>query len=764
MQFKHLFTLSALVLAACSSDDSDGTNNTETTANVAPTVTVDNGVGTEKQTITITATASDSDGSISSYSWSQTSGTSASMVPSGSSLELTLPEVSEDQQLEFQLTVTDNDGATASSNFVVDVEAISQSYTITGSISTSQTIVPSTSLALTVGSQTWVSSSNELGVYRFEIDVDDSNFGDMMTLSTSPDTNTISKLISVLPALESFDVDADEEGRITIDQSVSEGVNVSTVSTASYVLAAINGDEMFTTYEQYQIRSMDWNAGEAFEIVTLVDVIATEVLREDFSDSVLQSLPVDFSSIFEYIDSKATAESLIAGVKAASSWTWETTIESLAASNQLQFDQDAVTQKIITDQFGKLQLNDDGTGLIDGSYDTAVTWQLVNGNIVLNILSDDYPAYVDNNFISNYQLQALTFTPIWQTSKGYYVHFQQDYLTDYSSVVRNEDGHTVFTSIADSIALTTILETNTKWYLSFVDINTDSFYVPSNSEQSQGRIRGNLRELEFDALPLSDGTYNLEVIQQVLNDQDLPEFETYNVQATEEDGEIVFSYGKYDVELVFMDREDDGTYSFYVDISEQNQPDNSSWTRGTAVPFSETQVLTVQDVNDKIFEYENDGTYKAWYEFNSDGTMAYIYAEDSEGDGVIDDVTIGPDIVSASVGIWRVEDGVLKMLRHRNRSYTCLNGVWAPTLEDECSAYLYREWQPIFDVNSTENNTGYVLDESILYWDYFLDRDAFPNESPLIPYQYSNFLLKFTVSDERPIALPDDAYQILAND
>ena len=50
MYFKHLFTLSALVLAACSSDDSDGdsNNNTERSANATPTVTVNNGIGKEK--------------------------------------------------------------------------------------------------------------------------------------------------------------------------------------------------------------------------------------------------------------------------------------------------------------------------------------------------------------------------------------------------------------------------------------------------------------------------------------------------------------------------------------------------------------------------------------------------------------------------------------------------------------------------------------------------------------------------------------------
>jgi len=766
MYFKHLFTLSALVLAACSSDDSDGdsNNNTERSANATPTVTVNNGIGKEKETITITATASDSDGSISSYSWNQTAGVSASMVANGSSIELTLPEVLENQQLEFQLTVTDNDGANASTSFEVDVEAIFQTYTFTGEISTSRSSLPGTNVSLTVGSQSWVSNSNELGVYRFEVDVDDSNFGEMITLATSPDKNTINRLISLLPALETFDTSADAEGNITIDQSVSEGVNVSTLSTARYVLAAINDDEKFTTYEQYHSRSMDWKAKEAFEIVTLVDVIANEVLSENFSNSVLQSLPVDFSSLFEYIDSKEKAESLIYGVKAASNWAWENAIESIAASNKIQFTQDLATQKIITEQFGKLELNEDGTGLIKGSFDTAVNWQLLNGNIVLDILSEDFPTYVDNRYVSNYQLQSLTFTPIWQTSKGYYVNYQQNYLIDSSSSLEYEDGHTALTSVTNSVPLTTVLETNTKWYLSFVDINTDTFDVPTDNEQHRGSIRGNLREMEFDAMSQSDGTYDLKLKQLILNDQDLPEFETYNVQAAQVGGEILFSYSKYDVALVFMDLNDDGTYSFYADISEKNQPENSEWTSGNAVPYIETKALTEQDVSGKIFEYENDGTYSAWYEFNSDGSMAYIYAEDNEGDGVIDDLNTYTDVVLASIGIWRVEDGILKMLRHRSPNYTCLSDSWAPALEDECSAFLYREWQPIFDINSTDNNTGYVLDESTIYYDYLLDRSAFPEESPLIPYRYSNFLLKFSISDKRPIALPEDVYQQLTDD
>ena len=79
----------------------------------------------EGATITINGRGSDQDGEIISYLWQQVSGQQAQLhTPNASSLKLTLPELSSDEQLEFQLTVTDNSNATHTDKVLINVKEL----------------------------------------------------------------------------------------------------------------------------------------------------------------------------------------------------------------------------------------------------------------------------------------------------------------------------------------------------------------------------------------------------------------------------------------------------------------------------------------------------------------------------------------------------------------------------------------------------------------------------------------------------------------
>jgi hypothetical protein len=72
--------------------------------------------------LTMSGSGVDSDGSISGYQWTQLSGETATINNSSAANTLVqLPAVDEAQQLEFQLTVTDNEGATDSDIMIVNL-------------------------------------------------------------------------------------------------------------------------------------------------------------------------------------------------------------------------------------------------------------------------------------------------------------------------------------------------------------------------------------------------------------------------------------------------------------------------------------------------------------------------------------------------------------------------------------------------------------------------------------------------------------------
>ena len=99
-------------LAACGGSDS----NSDDTANIAPTVEagVEQTIN-EDTLVNLSGTASDSDGTVTSYLWQQNSGSSVTIIDNTAvNASFTAPTVSEDETLTFTLTVTDNDGGSAS--------------------------------------------------------------------------------------------------------------------------------------------------------------------------------------------------------------------------------------------------------------------------------------------------------------------------------------------------------------------------------------------------------------------------------------------------------------------------------------------------------------------------------------------------------------------------------------------------------------------------------------------------------------------------
>lgn len=115
----------SLVLTGCFHDEDD--ENMSPTADAGQAQTA-----SELTTVTLSGSGTDSDGTITSYSWTQMSGSTVSLKNSDmATATFVVPAIDANEDLVLRLTVTDNSGATATSDVTVTAENLAMTYNLT---------------------------------------------------------------------------------------------------------------------------------------------------------------------------------------------------------------------------------------------------------------------------------------------------------------------------------------------------------------------------------------------------------------------------------------------------------------------------------------------------------------------------------------------------------------------------------------------------------------------------------------------------------
>lgn len=145
---KHLINSLIIInlvwLTACGGGP-DSDPDSDQPANVSPTALAPDDFSAEENTeVTLDASgSSDSDGSITSFAWSQTAGTPTVTInnASASIATFTSPDIATNTQLTFEVTVTDNDGATNSDSIILTITpTVQNNQPPTANAGTDQTV------------------------------------------------------------------------------------------------------------------------------------------------------------------------------------------------------------------------------------------------------------------------------------------------------------------------------------------------------------------------------------------------------------------------------------------------------------------------------------------------------------------------------------------------------------------------------------------------------------------------------------------------
>lgn len=152
---KVIALLFITLLTSCGGGGSDAgtTTNPPPSANVTPTANAGTDQSVNEQTIvTLSGSGTDSDGSVASYLWTQTAGESVTLTSANASTAtFGSPTSISELTLTFQLTVTDNSGATSSDNVDIIVLPINDSPTTVAGV---DRVVPDGSFISLLGSGT----------------------------------------------------------------------------------------------------------------------------------------------------------------------------------------------------------------------------------------------------------------------------------------------------------------------------------------------------------------------------------------------------------------------------------------------------------------------------------------------------------------------------------------------------------------------------------------------------------------------------------
>jgi hypothetical protein len=146
-----LFFIST-ILFGCGGGGSNETTTPPPSENTAPTASAgDDQSVNEEVVVTLSGSGSDSDGTVSSYLWMQTAGSTVSLTDSSNaSASFTAPTINNNETLTFQLTVTDDDGSTATDS--VDITVVNLNQAPTTSISAVYSFAENKTVSITATS------------------------------------------------------------------------------------------------------------------------------------------------------------------------------------------------------------------------------------------------------------------------------------------------------------------------------------------------------------------------------------------------------------------------------------------------------------------------------------------------------------------------------------------------------------------------------------------------------------------------------------
>jgi len=596
----------------------------------------------EKDTATFSASVDAMDQEIVSATWSQISGPSAEFSDNGDySIDIVAPETTADESIVFELSLTDSDGDIVTETGTVDVNQLTIPITVSG-IATDSPISNGIITVQINGRDFDVTATADAsGLYTIDLAFDDSDFDSVITLTAQGvDTQANAGLISMLGTVTDLVTAAGDDG--VIDQTESNAVKITNLSTAEYALAKLaNGGEDFTSVEDYQntLSSINYT-----EVITLATAI--KVAIDKSADNAALGLPDGIDNTLELTED---AQALTAYVEYVNS-----TPEFEAAKQEMLADSNLIdsTNWALDSVYyhrppalartAALKLDSDSFTMGSASG----PWQFEENQLVLDWVIAESDLYDQNtggfvtveciNCLQRYTITRLNSNDTGETW-NVMVTGSYSYEAPYEEHNREFEISEVWPMVPKSLTSAIDISEATT-----VMLPIDYSFARANLWQADPGYNTSGDRFNFNA----DGTGSLA-------------HSGYNFTWSQEGDYIDVNFNGNILRVESADIKNQHFATTWL-----NAPTSVDMQTLVGVGVITSEVSTFNDsivpgyytYDRSLFSNSNAGSSHFWFEFEDDGTGQIVNTYDANGDG-----TITADEASYSPLTWIIENGLLKM-------------------------------------------------------------------------------------------------------
>jgi len=749
MKYPYIFALATFLLAGCEDETTVITNN------IAPSISVEDATVIEKAQIDVTITAEDTDGTINNIEWTQITGPTAQADLNNNILTITAPEMLDDGNLTFELKATDNDGASATTEFSLYVTAQKTQLDLTGKVKGENFVGDNFQIWAEVGEQVFETEANELGNFTLPLNVDDSLLNHAIVLYAASRKNSIAKLGAVLPAVANLLPKAEND---TFKMNESGEYQLTAHTTAALALVKSVNGKIPKTYDEYQIEFNKIDLAQLVDLTIFNTLLFDEVIGDYSYISVTSQLSEDFNNNVDAVDAQLFDAPIKALKQMNNGYEWKNKMEELfndATSSLLESD----LIPFVYLEGKRLQFNSNGTGYWLDFQTGEFNWTIEEGIVTINFKENSVYYMEDNRFNPANFLTEVKLSSKYSHNNLHLLEVEQKYTRATWDEPTTGETVNVFTKSTDHfLPPLSVIEMNKEYFLDVMgNVDREFETMVNDSNYSVG-----IKTATFNLSENSEESGSVELLIDDLS-------ETYEItqklatgtwQVT--DNQLLINFEDQQFNLSFIKQKGD---EYDVDGLVKNINNNEllpKFSEGRIREAVGKTAFSAEDIENKyvVFEPSEHATAieKRWYEFHDDGTFLYVFIFDKNNNGRFEDYT---DTVGLRYGLWKIEDGKLVMLRHRaNRFYgiksACTGGTWTPSILDECVADGLYTWHKL--ENKVED-TLVIKSLLLSFEDPELQRAGFDNASPFSVDGAYDHVSNLTISNERPVELPDSVFE-----